>query len=101
MRARWTDERLDDLSRRVDKGFERVDADRRELRAEMNAKLAFLHGAIARVCIGVLVAALGPILDLVLGVNVALLPLLWPWWLSPNRKPATAARRMRTRGGRR
>jgi hypothetical protein len=29
-RATWTDERLDDLGRRVDRGFERVD---RELRA--------------------------------------------------------------------
>ena len=28
----WTDERLDDLSRRMDAGFSRVDADIRELR---------------------------------------------------------------------
>jgi hypothetical protein len=38
MRATWTDERLDDLARRVDKGFDRVDTDIRELRAEMNAR---------------------------------------------------------------
>ena len=38
MRATWTDERLDDLSRRVDNGFDRVDTDIRELRAEMNAR---------------------------------------------------------------
>lgn len=34
-RAAWTDERLDDLSRRMDAGFDRVDADIRELRAEL------------------------------------------------------------------
>lgn len=28
----WTDERLDDLSRRMDAGFARIDADLRELR---------------------------------------------------------------------
>ena len=31
----WTDERLDDLARRVDAGFARVDADIRELRLTM------------------------------------------------------------------
>jgi hypothetical protein len=31
----WTDERLDDLSHRVDVGFERVDCELRELRAEI------------------------------------------------------------------
>jgi hypothetical protein len=32
-RATWTDERLDDLARRVDSGFDRMDRDLRELRA--------------------------------------------------------------------
>jgi hypothetical protein len=31
-RTMWTDERLDDLSHRMDAGFERVDTDIRELR---------------------------------------------------------------------
>lgn len=31
MRQSWTDERLDDLSRRMDDGFARVDADLRAL----------------------------------------------------------------------
>jgi hypothetical protein len=31
----WTDERLDDLSTRMDAGFERVDRDIRELRTDM------------------------------------------------------------------
>jgi len=37
MRESWTDERLDDLSHRVDEGFRRVDADIRELRSETAA----------------------------------------------------------------
>jgi len=31
----WTDERLDDLSKRMDAGFARVDNDMRELRSEV------------------------------------------------------------------
>ena len=31
----WTDERLNDLSRRMDAGFQRVDDDIRELRTDM------------------------------------------------------------------
>jgi hypothetical protein len=38
MREAWTDERLDDLSRRMDRGFERVDRDLRDLRADMDAR---------------------------------------------------------------
>jgi hypothetical protein len=32
-RETWTDQRLDDLNKKVDEGFARVDADVRELRA--------------------------------------------------------------------
>jgi hypothetical protein len=35
-REKWTDERLDDLNKKVEDGFARLDADIRELRAEMN-----------------------------------------------------------------
>jgi hypothetical protein len=34
-RTMWTDERLDDLSKRMDAGFDRVDNDLRELRTEV------------------------------------------------------------------
>ena len=34
-RTMWTDERLDDLSKRMDAGFNRVDNDLRELRTEV------------------------------------------------------------------
>ena len=36
-RATWTDERLDDLSRRVDDGFNRVDEDLRSLGARIDS----------------------------------------------------------------
>jgi hypothetical protein len=35
MREAWTDERLDDLVRRMDQGFDRVDGDLREIRGEV------------------------------------------------------------------
>ena len=34
-RETWTDERLDDLSRRMDQGFDRVDRDLRDMRSEI------------------------------------------------------------------
>jgi len=34
----WTDPRLDDLNKKVDNGFAKVDADIRELRAEMKGE---------------------------------------------------------------
>jgi len=37
MREAWSDDRLDDLNRKVDDGFRRVDADIRALRSEMAA----------------------------------------------------------------
>jgi hypothetical protein len=39
VRETWTDERLDDLNKKVDNGFDRVDRDIRELRSEMK----YLH----------------------------------------------------------
>jgi hypothetical protein len=43
-RATWTDERLDDLSNRMDAGFERVDRDIRDLRSDMRAEIGGLRG---------------------------------------------------------
>jgi hypothetical protein len=34
-RETWTDQRLDDLNKKVDEGFARVDGDIRELRGEI------------------------------------------------------------------
>jgi hypothetical protein len=45
-RVAWTDERLDDLSRRMDAGFERVDRDIRDLRSEMHTGFGELRSEI-------------------------------------------------------
>jgi hypothetical protein len=37
-REKWTDEHLDDLNKKVDDGFARLDADIRDLRRDMNAR---------------------------------------------------------------
>lgn len=44
MRESWTDDRLDDLAKRMDAGFERVDVDLRELRGEMKAGFERVDG---------------------------------------------------------
>jgi hypothetical protein len=58
MRDKWTDERLDDLNARVTEGFSRVDADLRELRAEMGANHRILFqlnvGTIVTMVVGFL-----------------------------------------------
>jgi hypothetical protein len=57
MRESWTDGRLDDLSHRVDEGFRRVDADIRDLRAEMNSRFDALQRTMLQIG-GGLIAAL-------------------------------------------
>jgi hypothetical protein len=42
-RTMWTDERLDDLARKVDAGFQRVDEDIRELRTDMRDMRTLLY----------------------------------------------------------
>jgi hypothetical protein len=58
-RAIWTDERLDDLSRRVDSGFERLDTDIRELRGELRDELGALRTTLIRVGGGIMVGLVG------------------------------------------
>lgn len=43
-REKWTDERLDDLAGRVDRGFAEVKGEVRDLRAEMNQRFDSLQG---------------------------------------------------------
>jgi hypothetical protein len=46
-REKWTDERLDELNKKVDDGFERLDKDIRELRGdikELSARFDALNG---------------------------------------------------------
>jgi hypothetical protein len=52
VRDKWTDERLDDLNERVGKGFDRLDADMREVRSElagMNKRFETTHRLIIQV----------------------------------------------------
>jgi hypothetical protein len=60
-RAAWTDERLDDLARRMDAGFARVDADIRELRLELRTELGALRLTLLRVGGGVMIGLVGVI----------------------------------------
>jgi hypothetical protein len=48
-RATWTDERLDDLSRRIEAGFDRLDGDLRQLRTEMTTEMTGLRGEMTSV----------------------------------------------------
>ena len=55
MRDTWTDERLDDLSRRMDAGFERVD---QELRA-LHLRLDSMQRTMLQIGGGMIVAMFG------------------------------------------
>ena len=47
-REAWTDERLDDLSARVDAGFERIDRDLRDFRAKLSSEIGGLRTDLGR-----------------------------------------------------
>jgi hypothetical protein len=59
MRVNWTDERLNDLSHRMDAGFNRVDADLRELRGEMSSRFDALQRTLILAAGGVIAALIG------------------------------------------
>lgn len=62
MRRAWTDERLDDLSGRVEEGFRRVDADLRALNARFDAlhsRFDALQRTMLQLGGGVIVALVG------------------------------------------
>ena len=65
-RETWTDQRLDDLNKKVDDGFARVDKDIRELRSEMNdrfdsidARFESLNRTLLSGAIAIVVALIG------------------------------------------
>jgi hypothetical protein len=69
-REKWTDERLDDLNKKVDDGFAdtkaemrtgfaRVDADIRELRSEMNARFEAANRNLIAVTVAIIAAIIG------------------------------------------
>jgi hypothetical protein len=53
-RTMWTDERLDDLSNRMDAGFERVDRDIREIRTDLRGMRVLLFQLWASTMIAIL-----------------------------------------------
>jgi hypothetical protein len=57
-RATWTDERLDDLARRVDDGFSRLDEDMRSLRTEVTARIDGLQRTMLQLGGGLIAAYL-------------------------------------------
>ena len=61
-RVAWTDERLDDMSHRMDAGFARLECDIRELRVEVKAELREMRTTMNRLggsmVVGLLVAIL-------------------------------------------
>jgi hypothetical protein len=60
-RTMWTDERLDDLSNRMDAGFEQVDRDIREIRTDlrdMRVLLFQLWGSTMVAILGTIVTVL-------------------------------------------
>ena len=59
MRKTWTDERLDDMNRRMESGFKRVDDDIRGLRAEMNARFDALQRTLIQLGGGLIAALIG------------------------------------------
>src|SRR3954454_1516331 len=53
-RERWTDERLDDLNKKVDDGFARLDRDIREVREELKNLNRTLIGGIVAIAIAII-----------------------------------------------
>ncbi len=66
VRDKWTDERLDDMNARVTEGFQRVDADLREMRADMNTRFEAMQRLIIQVGGGLFGTMLIGFLSLVL-----------------------------------
>lgn len=64
-RATWTDERLDDLARRVADGFNRLDEDLRHQRAEMNARFDGLQRTMIQIGGGTIVAVLATLASVI------------------------------------
>ena len=52
MRESWTDERLDEMSRRMDAGFTRVDAEIRALRGETTARFDSMQRTMIQTAVG-------------------------------------------------
>jgi hypothetical protein len=60
-RTMWTDQRLDDLARKMDEGFKRLDGDVRELRADMREMRTLMFQLWGTTMLGVL-ATIGTVI---------------------------------------
>jgi hypothetical protein len=72
-REQWTDERLDDLNKKVDKGFEDVRAEMREGFARVHTDIQELHRELHRILYGglfVVIAALLGNIGTLIGIAV-------------------------------
>ncbi|HWC09552.1 MAG TPA: hypothetical protein VG458_10910 [Solirubrobacterales bacterium] len=67
MREAWTDDRLDDLRDEMRRGFDRMDADVRDLRSEVNALQRTMVIGFAAIGGGVLASVAATVLAAVLG----------------------------------
>ena len=65
-RTTWTDERLDDMSRRMDLGFERVDAELRALRSDLSRSIDNLQRLMIQMMGGTLAVTLGTLVSVLL-----------------------------------
>jgi hypothetical protein len=59
MRESWTDERLDDFRDEVNRRFDRVEGDIRDMRTEMNGRFDALQRTMILFCGGIVTALLG------------------------------------------
>jgi hypothetical protein len=59
MRMNWTDGRLDDMSRRIDERFDRVEAEMNATRRELTARFDDLNRTLLQGSVGIIVALLG------------------------------------------
>ena len=59
MREAWTDERLDDMSDRMDRGFDRVDAELRALNGRFDALQLTMIQAVVVLTTGILAGFAG------------------------------------------
>jgi len=67
-RERWTDERLDDLNKKVDDGFARLDKDMRQLRDKVDALQSEMNARFDAQSRNLIVAVL-TIVAALIGVN--------------------------------
>ena len=67
VRSTWTDERLDDLTNRMDRGFDRVDADIRALSGRID-HLGTRLDSMQRITVTLLISILSGVVVMIIGL---------------------------------